>query len=331
VSDTVLLVVVLGAAFLFAYLNGFHDSANLVATIIASRAMSPRGALLLAASGQFLGPLILGVAVAATVGSGIVEPGKVTVTVVLSALLAASSWDLITWWRGLPTSSSHALAGGLIGAAVAFGGWDQLLMGGVARIGLALLLSPVAGFGLAWVIYRLVMLASRRAGPGVNHVFNRLQWVSSAALSLAHGANDAQKTAGIITLGLVALGFQPRFSVPLWALAASALAISLGTSTGGWRIIRTLGGKFYRVRPVHGLSAQVASAAVVLTASLLGGPVSTTHVASSAIVGAGASDRLSKVRWDVLKGVALAWVVTVPAAMAAGAGFYWLLRLVVGP
>jgi PiT family inorganic phosphate transporter len=331
VSDATLLVVLLGAAFFFAFLNGFHDSANLVATIIASRAITPRRALLLASCGQFLGPLVFGVAVAATVGSGLVDPGAVTVTVVLAALLAASSWDLVTWWRGLPTSSSHALAGGLIGAAVAFGGWGQLLGGGLARIGLALLLSPVIGFGLAWVVYRLVMLAAGRSGPGVNRVFNRLQWVSAAALSLAHGANDAQKTAGIIGLGLVTLGFQPLFSVPLWAVAACALSISLGTSTGGWRIIRTLGGRFYRIRPVHSLSAQVASAAVVVTASLLGGPVSTTHVASSAVIGAGASDRLSKVRWEELRGVVVAWVVTVPVSIAAGAAFYDILRLVIGP
>jgi PiT family inorganic phosphate transporter len=331
VSDAALLAALLGAAFFFAFLNGFHDSANLVATIIASRAITPRRALLLASCGQFLGPLVFGVAVAATVGSGLVDPGAVTVTVVLAALLAASWWDLVTWWRGLPTSSSHALAGGLIGAAVAFGGWGQLLGGGLARIGLALLLSPVIGFGLAWVVYRLVMLAAGRSGPGVNRVFNRLQWVSAAALSLAHGANDAQKTAGIIGLGLVTLGFQPRFSVPLWAVAACALSISLGTSTGGWRIIRTLGGRFYRIRPVHSLSAQVASAAVVVTASLLGGPVSTTHVASSAVIGAGASDRLSKVRWEELRGVVVAWVVTVPVSIAAGAAFYYILRLVIGP
>jgi PiT family inorganic phosphate transporter len=311
----------------FDYLNGFHDAANVVATIIASRAMAPRAALALAAVAHFAGPLVFGVAVATTVGREVVDPGAVTISVVLAALVAASIWNLATWWLGLPASSSHALAGGLIGAAVAFGGWHQLRAGGLAKIGLALFLSPLAGFACAWVFYRLVMFLARGSTPKVTRTFNRLQLVTATALSLSHGSNDAQKTMGIITLGLVTLGYQDGFHVPLWVILLAAAAISLGTATGGWRIIRTLGGKFYRVRPIHSLSSQAASAAVIIGASLAGGPVSTTHVAGSAIVGAGASDRPSKVRWRNLGDIGLAWLITVPATLGLAWALYPLMRL----
>jgi PiT family inorganic phosphate transporter len=328
--DPALLALLLVLALTFDFLNGFHDAANVVATIIASRALPPRRALLLAAAGDFAGPLLFGVAVATTVGRELVEPGAVTITVVLAALVAASLWNVATWWFGIPSSSSHALAGGLVGAAVAFGGWVQLRAAGLLKIAVALFASPIVGFVLAWVVLRLVFVLARRATPRVNRLFNRLQLVTATALSLSHGSNDAQKTMGIITLGLVTLGYRETFSVPLWVVLAAAAAIALGTASGGWRIIRTLGGAFYRVRPVHSLSAQASSAAVILAASLAGGPVSTTHVAGAAVVGAGASQRLGQVRWGRLRPIALAWMVTVPATTVAGAGIYALLRPLLG-
>ncbi len=326
-SDPLFLALLLIVAVGFALLNGFHDAANAVATIIASGAMRPRTALLLSAVGNFAGPLLFGSAVAATVGRDVVEPSTVTITVVLAALVAACTWNLLTWWLGIPSSSSHALAGGIIGAAVAFGGWSVLKAPGLVKIGVALVASPVLGFVLAWLGFRLILLSVRRARPKVNNVFNRLQFVTATALSLSHGSNDAQKTMGIITLGLVTLGYRSSFSVPLWVLLVTAAAISLGTASGGWRIIRTVGGDFFRVRPVHSLTAQGVSAAVIIGASLLGGPVSTTHVASSAVVGAGAAERKSMVRWGRYGDIAVAWLVTVPITGLLAAGCYPLLHV----
>jgi len=329
-SDPLLLALLLVLAVGFAFLNGFHDAANVVATIIASGAMTPRSALLLSAAGNFTGPLLFGVAVATTIGKEIVDPNVVTISVVLAALLAACAWNLATWWLGIPSSSSHALAGGIIGAAVAFGGWDQLHASGLVKIGAALIASPILGFVLAWLVFRLILLLSRRARPKVSRMFNRLQFVTAAALSLSHGSNDAQKILGIITLGLVTLGYRSSFVVPMWALLVTAAAISLGTASGGWKIIRTVGGDFFRVRPIHSLTAQGASAAVIIAASLVGGPVSTTHVASSAVVGAGAAERKSMVRWRRFGEIAVAWLVTVPITALLAAGCYLPLRALLG-
>jgi PiT family inorganic phosphate transporter len=329
-SDPLLLALLLFLAVGFNYLNGFHDAANVVATIIASGAMSPRSALLLSAAGNFAGPLLFGVAVATTVGKEVVDPSAVTITVVLAALVAACAWNLATWWLGIPSSSSHALAGGLIGAAVAFGGWGVLETSGLVKIAVALVASPVAGFVLAWLVFRLILILARRARPKVSRTFNRLQFITAGALSLSHGSNDAQKAMGIITLGLVTLGYRSSFDVPLWVVLTAAAPIALGTASGGWRIIRTVGGDFFRVRPVHSLTAQGASAAVIIGASLFGGPVSTTHVASSAVVGAGAAERKSMVRWGRFGDMAVAWLVTVPVTALLAAGSYPLLRLLLG-
>ncbi len=330
-SEGVVLVALLVLALGFDYLNGFHDAANVVATMIASRALSPRSALAMAAVAHFAGPLIFGVAVATTVGKEVVEPTAVTIAVVMGALLAASAWNLVTWWFGIPSSSSHALAGGLVGGAVAFGGWQQLRTEGLTKIAVALFASPIVGFVLAWLGLKLVLYLARGSSPRVNRLFNRMQLGTAAALSLSHGSNDAQKTMGVITLGLVTLGFQDDFRVPLWVVLASAVAIAVGTASGGWRIIRTLGGKFYRIRPIHSLTSQTASAGVILAASLLGGPVSTTHVVSSAIVGAGASERRSMVRWANLTDIGVAWLITVPITMTLGWLGYWMVRPLVGP
>ncbi|MCB0215628.1 MAG: inorganic phosphate transporter [Caldilineae bacterium] len=320
----------LAVALVFDFLNGFHDAANVVATMIASRALSPRAALLLAAGANLVGPLLFGLAVANTVGKEVVDPSGVTITVVLAALLAASSWNLVTWWWGIPSSSSHALAGGLVGGAAAFGGWSIIRVAGLTKVALALFVSPLLGFVVAWLVLRFILGAARGATPRINKHFNRLQLLSATALALSHGTNDAQKTMGIITMGLVTLGYQATFHVPLWVVLASATAIGLGTAAGGWRIIRTLGGKFYRIRPIHSLTSQTAAAAVILSASLLGGPVSTTHVVSSAIVGAGASERMSQVRWMNLADIGVAWLITVPITALLGAAAYLMLRPLIG-
>ncbi len=330
-QNSTLFGLLLFMALSFDFLNGFHDSANVVATMIASRALSLRSALTLAAVAELVGPLLFGVAVATTVGKEIVTPQSVTVTVVLAALLAASIWNLATWWFGIPSSSSHALTGGLIGGAFIFGGMAQIKFGGLTKVALALFVSPVLGFIVGWLMLQLLLFLARGASPRVNNTFNRLQLVTATALALAHGTNDAQKTMGIITLGLVTTGMQATFHVPLWVILASSTAISLGTAVGGKRIIQRMGGKFYRIRPIHSLASQTASAIIILTASLLGGPVSTTHVVSSAIVGAGASHRINQVRWNGLIDIGLAWIITIPGTAVLAALCYWLLRPVLGP
>jgi PiT family inorganic phosphate transporter len=322
-SALTLLLVLLGIALVFDFLNGFHDSANVVATIIASQAMSARGALALAAAGNLAGPFLFGVAVAETVGAEIVAPHAVTIAVVLAALVSASLWDLATWYFGLPVSSSHALVGGIVGAAGAGSGAAAIQAAGLWKVGIALLVSPLLGFVVALAVMQAVRWLLRDATPRANVELSRAQVVTATALALSHGANDAQKTMGVIALGLVTLGFTPAFVVPWWVVVASAGAISLGTAAGGWRIIRTLGARFYRVRPIHAFTSQLASAAVILVASFGGRPVSSTQVVSMAILGAGAAERRSKVRWAVLGDLAVAWVLTVPAtALLAVPIFY---------
>ncbi|NOX63561.1 MAG: inorganic phosphate transporter [Chloroflexi bacterium] len=315
----------------FAFLNGFHDAANAVATIIASRALSPRAALLIAAVANFVAPFLFGVAVAKTVGSEIVEPSSVTITVVLAALASASLWNIVTWWYGIPSSSSHALAGGLIGGAIIFGGLDVLKLDGLIKVALALFISPILGFVAGWITLRVILLLARGATPKINRTFNQLQLVTATALSLSHGTNDAQKAIGIIALGMVTLGLSDEFIIPSWSILASAAAMGLGTAMGGWRIIHTLGGKFYRIRPIHSFSSQLTSAAVILGFSVLGGPVSTTHVVSSSIVGVGAAQRKSQVRWTNLSDIGVAWLVTIPVTVVLAAAFYVALRPIFGP
>ncbi len=321
--------ILLALALFFDFLNGFHDSSNIVATVISSGSMRPRLALLVAAICNFIGPFLFGVAVATTVGAGLLRDEAISPAVVIAGLFSAVIWNLATWYLGLPSSSSHALIGGLLGAAVLSGGLDVVRMDGLTKILLALLISPPVGLLAGFLVMRLTLLASQRAHPRVNHLFRRLQAVTLVGLSLSHGTNDAQKTMGVIAMGLLAGGYLDRFFVPTWVIAASAGSIALGTSLGGWRLIRTLGGKIFRVRPVHGFASQVAGAAVILGAALLGGPVSTTQVMSSAIMGVGAAERLNKVRWMVLRDLVVAWVLTIPLTALVAAGAYSLIRLVV--
>jgi len=322
-SSSVLIAILVALALVFDFLNGFHDSANVVATMISSRAMSPRAALLIAASANFVGPFLFGVAVAKTVGKEVADPETVTIAVVLAALLSASLWNLFTWYFGIPSSSSHALIGGIIGAVLVESGYQAIRLEGIFVVGSALFLSPLIGFLVGMGVMRLTLRAVRDASPKANVFFKGAQVPTALALALSHGTNDAQKTMGIITMGLVVLGFQQEFQVPWWVILSSATAIGLGTAAGGWRIIHTLGGKFYRIRPIHSFSTQLTSAAVILVASLTGGPVSTTHVVSTAILGVGAAQRRSQVRWGVMVDILVAWLLTVPLTAGIAALIYF--------
>ena len=320
----------IAAAVAFDFLNGFHDSANIVATVISSRAMSPRRALLVTGVGEFLGPFLFGVAVAETIGRDVVDPAAVTVGTILAAVLSAIAWNVLTWLLGIPSSSSHALIGGLVGAVGASAGLGTVRLAGLGRVFLSLFLSPLLGLAVGYSVMRATLFLARGASPRVNRLFRRLQWATSVGLALSHGANDAQKTMGILTMALVSAGVLPQFVVPRWVVVVSAGAIALGAALGGWRIIRTLGGKFYRIRPIHGVTAQLAAGMVILGAALLGGPVSTTHVVSSAILGVGSGERLSKVRWGVAREIAWAWLLTIPLTALLAAGLRAALHLAFG-
>jgi inorganic phosphate transporter, PiT family len=323
-DSDVVLVIVVATALAFDFTNGFHDTANAIATSVSTRAMSPRFAVLLSAVLNFAGAFI-SLEVAATVASGIVDPGAVTTTVVFAGLIGAIAWNLATWWFGLPSSSSHALIGGVVGAAFAADGASAVLGDGVVeKVLVPGVVAPVLAFvvaGLAILVaYRIV--GRVRPGP-VNRGYRLGQLVSGSLFSLAHGTNDAQKTMGIIALALVAHGNLAAGSdPPVWVIVSSAAAIALGTYTGGWRIIRTMGSRILKMDPAQGFSAQGAGAAVVLTASHLGYPLSTTHVISGGVMGAGAAKRLSAVRWGVAGNIAVAWVLTLPAAAIIGALVY---------
>lgn len=314
-----LLYVSIVVALVFDFLNGFHDSSNIVATMISSGAMTPRKALFMSAIAEFCAPFLFGVAVATTIGKDLVSPDSVTTVVILAALVSAIAWNLITWAFGLPSSSSHALVGGLVGAVGLAEGLGAIQMSGLLKVVVALLISPLLGLVIGHLLMKLVLFLARGASPRINSLFKRLQVITSLALALSHGTNDAQKTMGIISMSLVTAGWLQDFVVPWWVIALSATSISLGTAAGGWRIIKTLGAKIYRIRPIHGFTSQVTSATVILGAALLGGPVSTTQVVSSAIMGVGSAERLSKVRWGVAGEIFAAWVLTLPitALMAA--------------
>ena len=304
---------------------------NIVATIIFSRAMSPRKALLMTAVAEFSGPFLFGVAVAKTIGEGIVLPQAIDLWVLLAALITAISWNLFAWYFGIPSSSSHALIGGIIGAVAAAAGFGAVQITGVGKVLLALFLSPVLGLVIGFLITRLVFFLSRRASMKINIFFKNAQILTGLGLALSHGANDAQKTMGVITLGLVVAGVLPTFNVPTWVIAISAGAIALGTSIGGYRLIKTLGGRFYKIKPVHGFTAQISSAVIILGAALLGGPVSTTQVVSSSILGAGSAQRVNMVRWGVAGNILIAWVLTIPTTILLSGGLYWLLKLLFVP
>jgi PiT family inorganic phosphate transporter len=306
-----------------------------VATIITTGAMTPRVALGMAAFGEFVGPFLFGTAVAQTIGQNIIDISAfdarlldVSISLIIAALVGAVAWNLITWFWSLPSSSSHALVGGMVGAVLVAYGPDKILWKGLLYVILVLFLSPILGFLFGTLFLKTTLNLSRNATPKAKYFFNRMQILSSVALSLSHGANDAQKPMALIMMSLVIIGFSPTFHVPSWVILSCATAISLGTASGGWRIIRTVGSKIYRLRSVHAFCAQTSSAAVILGASLLGGPVSTTHVVSSSIMGVGAGQRISAVRWGVAKHIILAWFITIPASAAMAGLSFFLIRAI---
>jgi len=315
---------VIGLALVFDFLNGIHDSSNVVATMISSRALPPRVALWMTALANFVGPFIFGVAVAETIG-GIVDSGAISLQVLVAALGSAILWNLLTWYLGFPSSSSHALVGGLVGAVLIAAGWQAINMDELKKIVIALFTSPFIGFIFGYLILRLILLLSWTASPRINGFFRTGQIFTALGLALSHGTNDAQKTMGIITLALVIGGFLDSFVVPQWVILMCATMIALGTALGGWRLIRTLGGKFFKIRPVDGFSSQLASAIVILGASLVGGPVSTTQVVSSSIMGVGSAERVNKVRWGVAQEIATAWLFTIPLTALMAAALYWII------
>ncbi len=319
-------IIFLAIALTFDFLNGFHDSANVVATAIASRALTPRVALTMAALSNLVGPFLFGVAVATTIGNEVLTSEAVTVPVAMAALISAIVWNLVTWWLGIPSSSSHALMGGFIGAAIAGYGLNAIKLEGLRLVIIGLFFSPVIGLFFGWLFLRITIFFAQWSTPRVNIFFRRAQWVTSLTLGLSHGTNDAQKTMGIISLGLVAFKMIPTFYVPDWVIVVSALSIAAGTALGGWRLIRTMGTGFYRVRAIHAFNSQLASTAVILGSALIGAPVSTTQVISSSIVGTGAAQRVPMVRWKLAVNIVVAWIVTIPITGLLGGVTYWLVN-----
>ena len=318
---TLLLILVLVLAVGFDYINGFHDTANAIATSVSTRALRPSHAILMSATANFVGALT-GTAVAKTIASGIatIPSGDDGQIIVAAALVGAITWNLVTWRLGIPSSSSHALIGGIIGSAIASSGLQSLNSQGIFdKVVVPLIASPILGVLVGFTLMVLLLNVFRHAHPKrINDRFRRLQLVSAAFMAFSHGSNDAQKTMGIITIALVAGGVIPEPIVPLWVILLAASAMSLGTAAGGWRIMKTMGQRVVKLDPVHGFAAETTAATIIIGASHFGMPVSTTHVISSAIIGVGASDRLSAVRWGVAGNIVTAWILTIPASGAVG-------------
>jgi PiT family inorganic phosphate transporter len=340
--DTTLLVLAIATiaiVLIFEYTNGFHDAANIIATVIASRAMTPVQAVLLVAFFEFLGPLLGGTAVANTIGTFVTLDDLdrvLALTIVLCGLAGAIAWNLLTWWFGIPSSSSHALVGGLAGVVVVAAGANHVAWGfgdllhghlnGVAKVVAALILSPIIGFWVGYVLHRVMLALLRGAHPSINRDLRHLQFATSAGLAFSHGANDAQKSMGILTLVLVLGGFIPTFEVPFWVMLACSCAIVLGILSGGWQIVRTLGFSIYKIRPLHALDSQMTAAGVIFGSSLFGAPVSTTHVVTSSIMGIGSSERPKAVRWSKALEIVATWLITIPGAALMAISCYLLIR-----
>lgn len=325
-----ILVAVVILALAFDYVNGFHDAANAIATVVSTRALTPRQAVLLAAALNFAGAFMFE-GVAKTIAKGLVDPEAVNhQSLILCALFGAIVWNLLTWWWGLPSSSSHALVGGLVGVALARAGMDGVLWEGViSHVVIPGLVSPLIGLVLGMAVMIALFWTLRKARPSINVHFKRLQVVSASLMAFAHGTNDAQKVMGIITLALVTAGLQEGYEVQPWVKFACATMIALGTSAGGWRIIKTIGVKVVKLQPVHGFAAETTASAVLMTTAAMGMPISTTHVITAAIMGVGATKRLSAVRWGVAGSILWAWAFTIPAAAIMAGLCYYVVRLMV--
>jgi PiT family inorganic phosphate transporter len=307
-------------ALVFDFLNGFHDAANSIATVVGTRVLRPLHAVAMAAVANFAGPFLFGVAVATTIGKGIIDPNFVTLNIIIGALAGAIIWDIITWLLGLPTSSSHALIGGIIGAGVVGAGTQAIIFGGLQKVVTGIIVSPVVGLAVAFLLATLLITIFAKKRPSsVNSGFGRLQLISSAYFSLTHGANDGQKTMGMIALILLTQGVITKFEVPYYVIIMAALAISLGTFFGGWRIVKTMAVKITQLKPYQGFAAETGGATVLAVLAWLGIPASTTHAISGAIMGAGAVKRVSAVRWGVGRRIVWAWIITIPASAAVAA------------
>ncbi|HWX89371.1 MAG TPA: inorganic phosphate transporter [Rhizomicrobium sp.] len=322
----ILIAVLIAIALIFDFLNGLHDAANSIATIVSTRVLSPRYAVAWAAFFNFIAFAVFGLHVAATIGTGIVSPLIIDDQVIFGALMGAIVWNIVTWLAGIPSSSSHALIGGLVGAGLCKGGFKAIVWSGLSKTAAAIVLSPATGFILALVMILIVAWTFLKAAPlWVDKVFRHIQFVSASAYSLGHGGNDAQKTMGIIAALLFAHGIGgSSFHVPFWVVMACQAAMALGTLFGGWRIVRTMGSRITHLTPMQGTCAETAGALTLFGATWLGIPVSTTHTITGAIVGVGAARRVSAVRWNVAKDIVVAWIVTMPAAGLIGAMFYLL-------
>src|SRR5436190_4456383 len=327
-GELIVLVLILALGLVFDFINGFHDTANAIATVVATRVLLPGRAVLMAGALNFLGALS-GTAVATTVGRGIIPPELSTQTLVISALIAAIVWNLVTWYFGLPSSSSHALIFSLVGAGVASAGWSAIDVSGLQKTFQGLVFSPVLGFAAAFLVMLALLNIFAKTFPAtVTRIFGRAQVLSAAWMAFSHGSNDAQKTMGVMTMAVASYlhwgGSQ--WQVPLWIIVGAALAMGLGTSIGGWRIIRTIGLRVVQLRPIHGFAAETAAATIIEAASRLGIPVSTTHTISSAILGVGSTRRLSAVRWGIAGQIVMAWVFTIPACFMLA----WAVRSLLG-
>jgi PiT family inorganic phosphate transporter len=321
----------IAAALFFDFVNGFHDAANSIATVVGTRVLRPLQAVSIAATANFIGPFIFGTAVAATVGKGIITPEFSTLYVIFAGLIGAIVWDLITWWFGLPSSSSHALIGGLVGSALIAGGLEGIVFSGIEKVLTFMVVSPAIGFVIAAGFTVAIMLAFRRTPSAkVNRAFGKLQVVSSAFFSLTHGANDGQKTMGVITALLIAGGLldAKEFTVPLWVILSAAAAIALGTFFGGWRIVKTMAFRLTNLKPFQGFAAETGGGAILTSMAWLGIPVSTTHAISGAIMGTGSTKRLSAVRWGLGKRIVYAWIITIPASAGIAAGVLLLMNAI---
>lgn len=331
-SISLYLIVLVAIALIFDFLNGLHDAANSIATIVSTRVLKPQYAVAWAAFFNFIAFMFFGLHVAKTVGSGIVMPSLVDDSVIFGALMGAIVWNIVTWWLGIPSSSSHALIGGIVGAGLAKAGVSAIVWGGLIKTVLAIFVSPAVGFFLALLMVFIVAWTFLRSTPAfADSIFRKLQFVSASLYSLGHGGNDAQKTMGIIAVLLYSHGMTGgEFSVPFWVVLTCQAAMGLGTLFGGWRIVHTMGSRITRLTPQQGFCAETAGAMTLFGANYLGIPVSTTHTITGAIIGVGASRRLSAVRWNIAKDIVIAWLITIPMSAVMAGIFYWLSAAFVG-
>ena len=320
-----MLILVILVALIFEYINGFHDTANAIATVVSTKVLTPRVAIFYSSIFNILGAFV-GTHVAKTIGAGIVSGVAITQGVILCALLGAIFWNLLTWYFGLPSSSSHALVGGLLGASVAHSGFSIIQTHGLLyKVLLPMVLSPVVGIILGYIIMFVLFHLVRNCSADKLNYFNKLQIISAGFMAFSHGSNDAQKTMGIITLSLVSYGFLTTFEVPYWVILACAITMGFGTMAGGWKIIKTMGSKMFKMKSIHGFAIEMTASGIILMASFLGLPVSTTHVKTSAILGVGSTVRLSAVKWGVVGNILWAWVLTIPLCSLVSAGLYFLV------